>query len=174
MNWAIWAKTRLPTPLSPLLERLPSWASAPYSDAPPHAAEILQGDRGDADLASAHRAADDVAHGNHVGPAGADGLGGVEQFSLGRRLARHHRKVEAALGEFEQPAGLGRVGDEALQLDPLEARRELGQRGGGDFRAGRKVVAGRRLRGDHIQALGFIGRRNPDRGDARGFAPDPG
>jgi hypothetical protein len=24
MNWAIWAKTRLPTPLSPLLERLPS------------------------------------------------------------------------------------------------------------------------------------------------------
>ena len=62
---------------------------------------------GEKSLARADRAADHVAHRQHVGLAGADGRGGVLQLLLGRLVAGDHRKIEAALHELQQAAGFG-------------------------------------------------------------------
>src|SRR5208282_2177290 len=82
-----------------------------FGDSLPHAAKIFEGDGGDADFSGeaggdegfsgADGAADDVAHGENVGVAGADGGGGVLEFAFGLVVAGDEGEIEAALDEFE-------------------------------------------------------------------------
>src|SRR6185369_9923257 len=97
------------------LEEIQNALEVAFGDTLPHAAEVLQGDGGNADLAGeaggeerlpgANGTADDIAHGHDFGLAGANGAGGVVEFLLGGLVAGNHGEVEACLDEFEEAAG---------------------------------------------------------------------
>src|SRR6478609_591342 len=98
------------------LEQVEHALQVAFSHALPHAAEIFERDRGNADLAGeaggderfagAYGTANHVAHGQHVSISGLDGGGGIFELLLGHVIAGDIRKIKPALNKFEQPAGL--------------------------------------------------------------------
>src|SRR4029077_14894369 len=93
------------------LEQVEHALQIAFSNALPHAAEIFERDRGNANLAGkagsderfacAYRAADYVAHGQHVSVSGLDGSGGVLELLLGHVIAGNIRKIKPALNKFK-------------------------------------------------------------------------
>ena len=217
MNWAIWAKTRLLTPLSPLELRSPSCASAsstttaiglmarskartrsrlpsvtpchmlrkflsmtagiPTSPAKQVVRNVLPG---------AHRPADDVAHGQHVGPPerGSPRRRPAGCFLAASWPATNERSKRLWMNSSMPPdsasmssflrwrrnsmvSGCRFCTDSEMRLcnvDALQAGRELRERASAHVGA-RRQRRRRQRPADELQPLAFVGKRDLDAGD---------